>query len=130
LSDVLYITLEAQQPEDDWEERISRGVDDRSRLSFERANELRLVVRRERFGLSIEPFFGSASFAALLRLKRRATAVIDAVRAIVSESFRFTDIVGILLRSESDAAPLLPGAAVSVDDALKRSRQVETSGSD
>src|SRR5215471_7221439 len=66
---------------------------------------IRLVFRSEGWGATIEPFLGSASVEALLRIRRKQAQALGLLSKLVACGFLFCDDVSILLMSEGGAEP-------------------------
>lgn len=117
MSRFLYVTLGAVSVQQGWEGQFAEAVKSRG---FERARELRLVFRKERFGGTIEAFVGGASIAGLLRHRRKRAGALGAIRAIVEEGFRYSDAVGILSAEADSVDGLTVGPVVDLEDFLTR----------
>jgi hypothetical protein len=69
------------------------------------AFSIRLVLRREPYGASVEPFVGSASFEALLGIAKKRDDAIALLTTLVACGFSFCDRVGVLLIEEGQPIP-------------------------
>src|SRR5262249_26410186 len=99
MSETLRVTLDGHQlaPSEEADLQDLYRTAAKAVISPSMASSIRLVLRREPHGTTIEPFLGSASLEALLRIAKKRSEAIALLGALVSCAFLFCEHVGVLL---------------------------------
>jgi len=107
MSETLRVTLDGRQlapsEEADFQDLYRRAAT--SVISTSMASSIRLVIRSEPHGTTIEPFLGSASFEALLGIAKKRDEAAVLLVVLVECAFLFSERTGVLLVGENQPLP-------------------------
>lgn len=106
MSETLRVTLDGSRLAASQEEDLCRLVRAAARTVIPAPTipSIRLVIREEPSGTTLEPFVASAAIEALLRLPRKRDEARNLLSLIVGCAFWFSDEVGVLLAPEGAAS--------------------------
>lgn len=131
MSRFLFITLEGCSPDCCRVEALVSGTERRcvGSQAAKMARQLRLVLRQETFGVSIEAFIGSAAVLELLSIKSKRALAIDVLSALVKECqnlVRHVGIVCVRAEHENSAQWPVPKSGIDLERALQSFRREDS----